>query len=237
MKIKNAQPLQKRYKNNTSAKFQKCQTELFLSLIDKKYNKVLEVGCGKGYFSYVGALHKKFIHCSGCDVFFDYRKKEIAEYAESVEYKKIENNILPFSDNLFDLVFSMDVIEHIDNDIEFIKESIRVCKKGGEIIIGTPNYWRITNIFLMLFGQLKYPKNMGKDDYGDCIHIREYKMKELVEKIIYASDGKINHDNISVFPCWLGVLSLNIGIEKLPPLLNNLCHFFFIKFKKPNYES
>ena len=73
---------------------------------------------------------------------------------------------------------------------------------------------------------------MGKDAYGDCIHIREYKMRELVEKIIENSGGKVSQDSIKVCPCWFGVLCLNVGLTKLPTFLNNFCHFFFIKFKK-----
>ena len=75
MKFK-SKPLKSRYQSNKTAKFQKAQTELFLNLLDKKYNKVLEVGCGKGYFSYLGARHKKFINCYGCDIFSDYQIEE-----------------------------------------------------------------------------------------------------------------------------------------------------------------
>lgn len=232
MKSKNNNPLQQRYQSNEFAKFQKAQTELFLNLLDKKYGKVLDVGCGKGYFSYLGAKHKKFIHCYGCDTFFDYQIKEIKKYAKSVTYKPIENNNLPFAHNSFDLVFSMDVIEHINDDINMLKENIRVCRQGGEIIIGTPNYWRITNVALMILGQSKYPRNMGKTAYGSCIHLREYKIKELGKKIIKASNNKVSRGDLEVFPCWFGILALNLGLNKLPIFLNRFCHFFCIKFKK-----
>lgn len=225
-------PLKLRYEANKTAKFQRTQTGLFLELLDQNYYNVLDVGCGKGYFSYVGALNKKFVNCYGCDVFYDYQVKEIKKYAHSVTYKGIKNNTLPHNDNLFDLVFSVDVIEHVNDDINFIRESIRVCKRGGEIIIGTPNYWRITNIFLMLLGQLKYPRNIGRDTYGNSIHIREYKIEELVEKIIKASGGKVSRNDIEVHPCWFGILSLNLGFKTPPAPLKWLCHFFFIKFKK-----
>lgn len=225
-------PLKLRYQANKRVKLQKAQTDAFLKLLDKKYPKVLEVGCGKGYFSYVGALHHKFINCYGCDTFPDYQIKEIRSYVDSVVFKKIENNVLPFADNSFDLVFSMDVIEHVENDIKFIKENIRVCRKGGEIIIGTPNYWRIANIFLLICGQLKFPKNLGKTDYGNCIHIREYKIKDLVKKIIKSAGGKISKNEIKVYPCWFGILPLNFGFENFPYFLNNIAHFVFIKFNK-----
>lgn len=219
--------LEERYKNNDRSRFQQAQTKQFLKLVDKSYNKVVEVGCGKGYWSYVGAKHKRFKECYGCDTFEDFKIKEIKKYCKKVPYKKINGRRLPYSSNQFDLVFSMDVIEHIEDDLGFITEHLRVCKKGGEIIIGTPNYWRITNILLMILGRLKFPRNMGKDYYGDCIHLREYKIKELVNLVTKAG-GR----GIKIYPCWIGILMLSLGIERFPKIFNNFCHFFFIKFTK-----
>jgi 2-polyprenyl-3-methyl-5-hydroxy-6-metoxy-1,4-benzoquinol methylase len=219
--------LEERYKNNERSRFQNAQTKQFLKLLDKPYAKVLEIGCGKGYWSYVGARHKKFINCYGCDTFNDWQAEEIKQYCETVNYRPIKNQALPFPDKKFDLVFSMDAIEHIKDDLGFIKEHLRVCKQGGEIIIGTPNYWRITNILLMILGRLKFPRNLGKDYYGDCIHLREYKMKELVDRVIKAG-GK----DIKSYPCWIGILCLSLGIERFPKCLNNYCHFWLIKFTK-----
>lgn len=219
--------LEERYKNNKRSRFQNAQTKQFLKLLDKHYERVLEVGCGKGYWSYVGAKFKKFKFCFGCDTFNDFKIKELKKYCKKTEYKKIDGRRLPYQSNQFDLVFSMDVIEHIKDDLTFIKEHLRVCRKGGEVIIGTPNYWRITNILLLLLGRLKYPRNMGPDTYGDCIHLREYKIKELVNLVIKAG-GK----NIKIYPCWIGILCLSLGIERFPKCLNNFCHFWFIKFSK-----
>ena len=46
---------------------------------------------------------------------------------------------IPYEDNFFDCVYSIDVIEYVENDALFIKENIRVLKNGGILIIGTPN--------------------------------------------------------------------------------------------------
>ncbi|MFH0942914.1 MAG: class I SAM-dependent methyltransferase [Candidatus Beckwithbacteria bacterium] len=219
--------LEERYKNNDRSRFQQAQTNQFLKLLTKQYDRVLEVGCGKGYWSYVGAKHARFKSCFGGDVYDDFQREEIRQKCQQVKYGQIKGKTLPFGTNQFDLVFSMDVIEHIEDDNFYIKENLRVCKKGGEIIIGTPNYWRITNILLLLLGRLKFPRNMGPDSYGDCIHLREYKRKELVNLVTRAG-GK----DIRIYPCWLGILALSLGIEKLPFWLKPLCHFWFIKFKK-----
>lgn len=220
--------LEERYQNNNRSRFQKAQTRQFVKLLDKNsYAKVLEIGCGKGYWSYAGAKHNQFKNCFGCDIFNDWQKEELEQFCKKAEYLTVKNNRLPYQADKFDLVFSMDVVEHIQDDLAFIKEHLRVCRPGGQIIIGTPNYWRITNILLMILGRLKYPRNMGQDSYGDCIHLREYKRKELVNLVIKAGGGKIK-----IYPCWIGILCLSLGIERFPRIFNNFCHFWFIKFTK-----
>lgn len=221
--------LQNRF--NAGGKFQRCQVDRFLSLLDKNYKKSLEVGCGKGFFSYVATKTGKVAEVAGCDIFNDFQIKEIGQYANKVVYKNIENNVVPYEDNTFDLVFSMDVLEHVENDAMFVKEHLRVCKKGGMVILGTPNYFRVTNLPLYLLGKLKYPRDMGSDTYGRCVHLREYKKSQLLD-LVKKIESFIDRDSIKISPCWIGVMALDVGISKLPSFLENYCQFWFITFDK-----
>ena len=47
---------------------------------------------------------------------------------------------LPFSCNTFDTVFSLAVIEHIENTENFLMEAFRVLKPNGIIYLSTPNF-------------------------------------------------------------------------------------------------
>lgn len=50
---------------------------------------------------------------------------------------------LPFPDGSFDVVTLFDVIEHIPNDHKAAEEALRVTKRGGHILISTPQaHWR-----------------------------------------------------------------------------------------------
>lgn len=49
------------------------------------------------------------------------------------------NGPLPFSDGSFDLITSLEGIEHVENHFHLLRELGRVMKPGGQLIISTPN--------------------------------------------------------------------------------------------------
>jgi SAM-dependent methyltransferase len=50
------------------------------------------------------------------------------------------NEPLPYPSGRFDLVASMDVIEHVPNPTRWLTEIFRVLKSGGLLFLTTPNY-------------------------------------------------------------------------------------------------
>ncbi len=49
------------------------------------------------------------------------------------------NGALPFPDQFFDLVLSLEGIEHLENPFHFLRELGRVCRPGGYLLLSTPN--------------------------------------------------------------------------------------------------
>lgn len=58
------------------------------------------------------------------------------ERAETIE----PNAPLPLSDGAFDLVVSMDVIEHVPEPAPWVRDVARVIRPGGSLFLTTPNY-------------------------------------------------------------------------------------------------
>jgi SAM-dependent methyltransferase len=64
------------------------------------------------------------------------------------------NLALPFADRAFDYVLSREGIEHLENQMGFLRECARVLRPGGRLILTTPNVMHLgARISALLTGQ------------------------------------------------------------------------------------
>ncbi len=106
---------------------------LLRSCIDiNKETKLLDVGCGNGFFTY---YFDKI--CDTCGV--DY--SEMLIKANPVDKKIVmDANNLKFGDNSFDIVFANALLHHIDNIDKVLQEMRRVSKKYVIILDANRNH-------------------------------------------------------------------------------------------------
>ena len=106
-----------------------------ISEIDIPEGKFLDIGCGTGMFlREIGKGRRSYgIDVSGQAL--SYCKKKVNAFLI-----KAAGNRLPFKDAVFSLVSLFDIIEHVDNDFELLKEVYRVCKPGAIVIITVPAF-------------------------------------------------------------------------------------------------
>jgi SAM-dependent methyltransferase len=95
---------------------------------------VLDVGCGIG--TYVRAFRAFSEDVHGIEVEPDRVTEASAELPNIVLGV---GEALPYPDGRFDLVFSNEVIEHVDDDRRTAAEMVRVTRPGGSIVIFAPN--------------------------------------------------------------------------------------------------
>ena len=118
-----------------SFKLQSCK--IYLEDISKFTDpgKVLDIGCGEGYFLEVA----KSVGWKPYGV-------EISEVAANMARESLGADIqcgllrdVSYPDNMFDLVTMLDVIEHFHNPHEEMKEIHRILKPGGMCFLLTPD--------------------------------------------------------------------------------------------------
>lgn len=91
---------------------------------------VLDIGCGAGMLT--NALAKQGHRTFGIDL--SESSLAIAKKFDStgdVHYQKASAYSLPFSEEHFDVVCAMDVLEHVEDPQKLIAEASRVLKPGG----------------------------------------------------------------------------------------------------------
>lgn len=128
----------------------KLGERLFLNVLGKENNikNVLDVGCGNGEFGDILA-HYGFLvtYVDGADCCVSYLRNKGKECYQL----DLEKENLPFENGSFDVIVSLDVIEHLWNIKHYLNEIRRVLRYGGVLIITTQNYncWRFRMMSLI----------------------------------------------------------------------------------------
>lgn len=100
---------------------------------------ILDAGAGEGFFARKLEL-AGYENVHACDFCADsFLCPQIPFHAADL------SGPLPFPDNHFDCVVSIEVIEHLENHFSFVRELIRITKPGGKLIITTPNVMSISS--------------------------------------------------------------------------------------------
>jgi len=97
--------------------------------------RLLDLGCGTGGILNDWASDSR---CYGVD-----RSRLAVEICRRRGLEGVARgdlNALPLATGRFDLVFALDVIEHLDDDTAFLREAARLCVPGGRLIVAVPAF-------------------------------------------------------------------------------------------------
>lgn len=131
--------------------------EDLLKGVDLKGKQFLDVGCGLGYFSKEASRRGAIV--TGVDVGGRLVKKSKQRVPEG-NFIVASASELPFKDETFDIVLCTEVIEHLENQKEALAEIFRALKKGGVLVLTTPNrIYKPLFDFLSIVGVRSYRGN------------------------------------------------------------------------------
>lgn len=139
--------------------FAKRAKFIFGAIEKKRPRKILDVGCGRGFYVQTVSLYDFPQEIHGVDINGNYLEQARKICLDKrVKIRQGDIYHLPYPDNFFDLVICSEILEHLSNDKEALLEVKRVLKPRGTLLITVPNthfpfLWDPLNWLLMrVFG-------------------------------------------------------------------------------------
>lgn len=179
--------------------------------------EILDAGAGFGQYSYymsrlavnwkITAVDVKSDQVNDCNTFFSKTRPKpqvVYEKADLITYRKKET---------YDLILSVDVMEHIHEDTRVFENFFYSLKPGGMLLISTPSDKGGSDVHHD--HDLSFIEEHVRDGYG---------VNELTEKLQNAGFSKIM-SKYSYGPA--GKISWKLSM-KYPILLLNITKWFFI---------
>lgn len=216
--------LKERLYNPKVSKVEQVQREVFMRVVksidfleDSKQVIALSISTGDGMWDYLVFINnnkiKKIIATDIVDNPVNSQGMSFLKSCGEWEFVKVEPEAkLPFEDEIFNLVFHQDVVEHVEKPSLFLAEQYRVLKKKGVLLFGTPNLLRPVNILKLLLGKLYFPIKIGyNQEIRDYIHVQEFYEQQM--KILLKEVG---FKDITVFHSFFGIHFLNLAFSFYP---------------------
>lgn len=162
-------------------KLQYTGTELFRDV------KVADIGCAGGSFlDFVSGPADEIIAIEPSEV---YREHLSAKGYQTYAYAEEALKDYPKG---VDVVTSFDVIEHVDNPAEFMKDVYDLLKDGGKAVIGTPSDCPIMRELMgkeyeqKLLFSFQHPWILSKESFAICCKKAGFKKVRIVPKQRYS---------------------------------------------------
>lgn len=192
--------------------------EVFLKDEELKGKKFLDLGCGTGWFS------KEAVDRGARVTSLDVGPNLLGKTKERCKGKSklvIGDALsLPFANDFFDIVLSSEVIEHTENPLKAISESIRVLRPEGILVLTTPNKFWYPAIFLA--NKMNLRPYEGMENWISFWGLKKtiQKMGLKIEKMLDFHAFPFFHPSVyplldffELFGKTFGFLMLNLGVK------------------------
>jgi len=185
-----------------------------------RYNadmSILDAGCGFGQytwrisrinrFSRIKAVDIDSQHISDCSTFFQKSGLSDRISLETLDLTKLSET------SCYDLILSVDVMEHIEEDEKVFKNFFNALRENGSLIISTPSDKGGSDV------------HTEHEDSFIGEHVRDgYSKKDITEKLTRAGFKRIDVSYTYGLP---GTISWRLSM-KYPIQMLNISYMFFI---------
>jgi SAM-dependent methyltransferase len=152
-----------------------------LRRIDARPARILDYGCGQG--RYLGVLAERFpqARLAGCDVSEVGLEQARASHPDA-QLTPMADERVPLADGSFDLILSVEVLEHVADAGLATRELARLLAPGGHLVVTTPcaNPGSFEWILNRLRGGLQAtPDGYGRFATDEPGHLRRLTSRDL----------------------------------------------------------
>jgi methionine biosynthesis protein MetW len=158
-------------------------------LSERRFQRMIDVGCGFGEFT-SGVAHELSIpEVYGVDFSAD-AVGSVSRRGIVASRVDLNRDPLPFPDETFDLAIMVESIEHLEDVEHCLEEVARVLRKGGSLVVTTPNLASWHGRLSLLLGFQPFTLDVGFErHYGSLAsfsgrssgHIRGFTLPALSE--------------------------------------------------------
>jgi 2-polyprenyl-3-methyl-5-hydroxy-6-metoxy-1,4-benzoquinol methylase len=121
-----------------NGKLYKYRLEILTSLIGKKRNSVLELGCGDGIVTaFLAKKFKRIVSVDGSAAYIKRARKIIGAEKNILFIKSLFENFS--TTEKFDCVLCLYILEHVREPIKILRKAKKFLKDNGYLIIFVPN--------------------------------------------------------------------------------------------------
>lgn len=147
--------------------------------------RLLEVGTGAGGIAhYFATRYAPPFIVDAVDV------TDNRQVSDGYRFTRVEGTTLPFADDIFDVVVTNHVIEHVGDraaQLHHLQEIRRVLRGDGRVYLAVPNRWMLVEPHYRLFflswlpraWRSPYLRARGRGNVYDCEPLRRFEVEEL----------------------------------------------------------
>lgn len=170
-------------RNEADMAFKKRVKTIFEWINPRDDSVILDMPCGRGFYL------NMFRYASQCKLIgadLDWQVINKARrnigHLSGIMLNNANIYALPYADNTFDGVILSEVLEHVENDVDALREAYRVLKPGGVVAITVPNanypfWWDPINKTLETLFNTHIQYGMFAGIWAN--HVRLYTMEQL----------------------------------------------------------
>lgn len=174
--------------------------------------RVLDIGAGEGYLAQ--RVHDLILargyaaKVEACDLFpNNFRASEIECHAINL------HGGLTLPDQCIDLAYSVEVLEHLEDQFLFFREVHRVLRPGGRFILTTPNVLSLTSRvrtllagFPELFGPLPIrgydPQHVGGHIHPVSLYFISYMAEKAGLRVLGCTTDRVKAGSVGLLALW-----------------------------------